>query len=105
MAVAEPAEVRERGGSAVGVVVDVVAFEVAAVVAAFDVAFAAADDECGQHFGGNVAAEVRDGGDVLALLDDEGEERGAEQFGDPGDVDGSDAGDLAHLPVDRRRRA
>ena len=73
----------------------VVAFEVAAVVAAGDAAFAPRDEHRGLHFGGDVAAEVRDGGDVFALLDDRGEERVAEQPAGVGDVDGPDAGDLA----------
>lgn len=73
-------------------VVGVVAFEVAALVAAFDPAFAAADEQRGLDLVGDVAAEVRDGEDVLAAFDDRGEERGAEQLADPFDVDGATPG-------------
>ena len=59
------------------------AFEIAAMVAAVDVAFAAADEEGGLDFGGDVAAEVGDGADVFAFFDDDGEERGAEECADP----------------------
>src|SRR2546429_7086053 len=55
--VAEPAEVPEGGGSAVGVVVGVVAFEVAALVTPGDVAFAAAHDEGGLYLGPDVRSE------------------------------------------------
>jgi hypothetical protein len=48
-----------------------------------------------------VAAEVGDGGDVASLLDDGRDERLAEEAADPGDVDGSGAGDLAGLAGQR----
>ena len=77
--VAEPSEIRERSWSAAGVVVGVVALEVSAVIAAFDVAFASTDDQRGLHDGRHVATEMRDRANVVALLDHDGEERGAEQ--------------------------
>ena len=51
-------------------------------------------------FGGDVPSEVRDGEDVLAALDDDGEERRPEQVAHPRQSTGPDAGDLAHFAVD-----
>src|SRR5262249_44823951 len=71
---AEPGEVPPGGRGAGGVVdLAVVEFEVAAAVAALNVAFAAPDDHRGADLGGDVAAEVRDAHEVAALLDDRGE--------------------------------
>jgi hypothetical protein len=91
-----------RGRAASGEIdLGVVEFEVAAAFAAFDVAFAATDDHRGADFGGDVAAEVRNGGDVAAFLDHRGEERTAEQTAHPLHIHRAHTGDLAPFTVDR----
>jgi hypothetical protein len=77
----------------------VVELEVRAPGAAFDDAFAAADDQRGAQRGGDVPAQVRDGRDVAALLDDRGHERFSQQPAYPLDGDGPDPGDRTRLPV------
>ncbi len=81
-------------------VVAVVAFEVAAMVAAFDVALPPTHCERGQRFGGDAPSEVTDREDVLAFPHNSGQERGSEEVFHPRHIDGSDTRDLTHFAVD-----
>ena len=84
---AQPGKVPPRGRAAGGEVDGaMVAFEVPAIVATGDVAFATADDQRGLQFGRHVPSEVRHRRDVAALLDDRSHERFAQLAAHPLDV-------------------
>ena len=95
---AEAGELVDAGLVGDGPAVAVVDFEVVGASAAGADAARVACFEGASLGGGDGAAVVHDGADVLAFLDDELDDGVAEQGSGGGEADGSDAGDLAGLP-------
>ena len=82
---AEPGEVEPGGRPVVGVFdLAVIELEVLAARTSLDRALATGDDHRGPQLGGDVSPEVRDGGDVFAVLDDRGRARAVPLTAPPG---------------------